>query len=91
MTIIADRLGHREAVLDRHANIEKRDVGLELGGKRLCLCAVLGFGDDDELGPRLRQPHLELFAQQRLVLGDQCRDASGGRCFQTRRHREWRW
>ena len=40
------------------------------------LDAVLGLGADDELGPQSAEHFQELVAQDRLVLGDHCRDGA---------------
>src|SRR5439155_784267 len=54
VTSAGQRFGDLEPRLERHANVEKYDIGLELALQRQGLLAILGLGDDGEPGPRLR-------------------------------------
>ena len=71
VTSAGQRFGDLEPRLERHANVEKYDIGLELALQRQGLLAILGLGDDGELGPRLRESRAELRAEHRLVFGDE--------------------
>ena len=53
-----------------HADVEEDDVGAVLRHRLHCLDAVLGLGDDFELGPHLGQAGAELLAHQALVIGE---------------------
>ena len=50
-----------------------RDDRVELALQRQGPLAILGLGDDGELGPRLRESRAELRAEHRLVFGDERR------------------
>ena len=44
-----DFLEHGQAVFIRHAQVEEKNIGLELGKELDALCAVLGLADDSDI------------------------------------------
>ena len=59
-------------VMPRHPDVQKGDLRLMLANSASACVAVLGLGDDVELGPASRQLFLQPLAHQRFVFGDQC-------------------
>ena len=69
------RIRHVEAAEAWHAEVEQRDVGLELGGNPQCFHPIAG--DLDVVACEL-QPELQAFRRVEIVVGDQDTFAHGG-------------
>src|SRR5436190_1313117 len=70
MAAAARLLGDFEPGQPRHVDVEEQDVRRMLLERLEGGDAVSGLGDHRELGPERSEELGELFAQQRLVLGD---------------------
>ena len=73
-----DRARRLDAVQAGHVHVEEddlRQVGVEELDR---LAAVARLGDHLQLGPQARQLAAQALAQQRFVVGDQCRRAGHG-------------
>src|SRR6266849_5986435 len=63
-----DFLEDGEAVFVRHAQVEEKNIGLELGEELDALRAVLGFADDDDIFVGIEKLP-EAIAKDRVVVG----------------------
>ena len=70
-----DLAQHLEAILLRHLDIEKEDIGLMLPHHRYGLAAVAALSQDGDLG-MIREHGAEQLARQRLIVGDKGGDGS---------------
>ncbi len=63
-----DFFEHGEAVFIRHAQVEQKNIGLELGEELDALGAVLGFADDSDVFVGIEQL-AKAIAKDRVVIG----------------------
>ena len=59
-----------QPALTRHTNVEKREIGFDLGKCRGRSDAIVHDGDDFQFGPQARQATLQVVGQMLFVFGN---------------------